>query len=468
MAINPLIALQGRPVEVPNITGARMAMAHADLYEQQAAKAKQDAQNEAELNQALMSTGGQITPEFVQGVAAKNPKVGGALQQLLSRQAQDKLAQEKATNEAAKSKAELKGQEIKNEQERMQAFGNIANDILTRVQGVTDPAVKRSILRNGVVVAIRQGLLDDDQAGSMLDAANELTPEVEQFLTAVRGASLTPDKQQAMTLAQAEEARKAEAEARAKRKFEATIKGDTVDPNTGLTPYQTAQIEQGKQTGDMRNFKEATTNPEFDAFLTKEANRRAPRTTVNVNSGGGDDTAAMIQAITDNPELFNDLPPTERVKLIPALAKAGFTFPEKPMSGEAAKVYSVAETVIKDFQDLRGIIAEWPRLSAAGMLTGLSPTLSRLRDNASDKIGRLRSGGAITETEEKRFLNQIARIMDVVTGDPASALNSLDSMMREAQIVLNKLRPNPPKGKGGDGGSAQRVMKFNPATGRLE
>jgi hypothetical protein len=113
----------------------------------------------------------------------------------------------------------------------------------------------------------------------------------------------------------------------------------------------------------------------------------------------------------------------------------------KGMSQESAKVYSIAETVLPEIEILKKALQESPRQSVAGILSGWDTNLSRVVDNVADKIGRLRSGGAINKDEAERFKAQIVRAMDLRSGDPGPAIDALTRIAEEANTIRTKMTP---------------------------
>jgi len=113
----------------------------------------------------------------------------------------------------------------------------------------------------------------------------------------------------------------------------------------------------------------------------------------------------------------------------------------KPLGADAAKTYSIVKSVIPEAEELKSRIKADKRGAVLGMLTGMDPDISRLVDQVADKVGRLRSGGAINKDEEERFKAQVVRIVDVFSDDPTAMLNALDRLIAEAVTVAQQIRP---------------------------
>lgn len=113
----------------------------------------------------------------------------------------------------------------------------------------------------------------------------------------------------------------------------------------------------------------------------------------------------------------------------------------KPLSGEAAKVLSVAQTVVPEVEQLKEAFSKDYQRSVRGIVSGTDRRLVKLVDQVADKVGRLRSGGAINKDEEARFKRQIASLPDLAFGDPQNAIQALDGIITEAQQVAGSIRP---------------------------
>lgn len=123
-----------------------------------------------------------------------------------------------------------------------------------------------------------------------------------------------------------------------------------------------------------------------------------------------------------------------------ASAPAKPTDQNKPLSGDAAKVLTIAQTMVPEIQRLKEAFNNDYKGAILGISTGTNRELSKLVDNIADKIGRLRSGGAINKDEEARFKNQIVSLKDLAFGDSAGAIKALDALITEANSVASGIR----------------------------
>lgn len=120
--------------------------------------------------------------------------------------------------------------------------------------------------------------------------------------------------------------------------------------------------------------------------------------------------------------------------------------PPKSLSAEASKLSSITKTVQGEIETLMGFYEQNYKKSVAGIVTGTDRELVKLADQIADKIGRLRSGGAINKEEEARFMRQIASKADLLFGDKESALRALEGYLNEAKQVSDSIQPTQTSG----------------------
>jgi len=115
----------------------------------------------------------------------------------------------------------------------------------------------------------------------------------------------------------------------------------------------------------------------------------------------------------------------------------------KNLSGDAAKVLSISSTLPKDIQRIQEIMSEIGYEKAVlAYKTGTNRELVKLIDNAADKVGRLRSGGAINKEEEKRFKSQFVSTSDLFWGNQEEAFTNLQRITDESNNVARYMDPD--------------------------
>jgi len=133
----------------------------------------------------------------------------------------------------------------------------------------------------------------------------------------------------------------------------------------------------------------------------------------------------------------------------------------KPLSGEAAKILSIATTIVPEINQLKVAFEKDYRGSVAGIISGTNRELVKLVDQVADKVGRLRSGGAINKDEEARFKRQISSDMDLAFGDSTTAIAALDGLITEANMVVNSVDPSGSRNVGDFGQSQTTLPALN-------
>lgn len=138
------------------------------------------------------------------------------------------------------------------------------------------------------------------------------------------------------------------------------------------------------------------------------------------------------------------LSPTEAASLgVPYGTTQAQAYGQNPskMSGDAAKVSAIASTMIPEINTLKQRFTQNYKGALTGLLTGTDRELVKLVDQIADKVGRLRSGGAVNADEEARFKRQIASFMDLPFGNGQQAIEALDGLINEAQQVSSSVNP---------------------------
>lgn len=121
----------------------------------------------------------------------------------------------------------------------------------------------------------------------------------------------------------------------------------------------------------------------------------------------------------------------------------------KPLSGEASKVLAIASTMQPEIDALAEALQTGGRAAIMGIKTRYNMPLTRLAESVADKVGRLRSGGAINKEEEARFMRQIVSFADLRDPSASGAVEALARLRKEAEAVARGVNPHmvqPPAG----------------------
>lgn len=148
------------------------------------------------------------------------------------------------------------------------------------------------------------------------------------------------------------------------------------------------------------------------------------------------------------------LTPTEAAALgVPYGTTQAQAYGQTPskLSGDAAKVQAIAQTMVPEINTLKQRFGFNPQTgqvdqgaykrALTGYLTGTDRELVKLVDQIADKVGRLRSGGAVNADEEERFKRQIASFLDLPFGSASQAITALDGLSNEATQVSQSVNP---------------------------
>jgi len=112
-----------------------------------------------------------------------------------------------------------------------------------------------------------------------------------------------------------------------------------------------------------------------------------------------------------------------------------------PYGVEAAKNLSLAEGLQKNIKTLQDAIRKDGR-NAVLMMNIKGTTLNNAVTNASDQLGRLRSGAAVTDAEAKRFSQLMGGSLRNLV-KPDIAIKSMDQLSSEAQGIIGRLAKAP-------------------------
>lgn len=204
----------------------------------------------------------------------------------------------------------------------------------------------------------------------------------------------------------------------------------------GITPEAEQELESG-MVGEYqfyeRQERAAGREPlSFDEYQTRDANRKLRAASAAGGRVGGD----LTKLLSVEEALKLGVPYGTTKGQAVGLYVSG-------ASGEAAKLRGIVNTLPSEIEQLRSILTGAGRVKMAEILSGADAATGRLIDQVADKVGRLRSGGAINKDEENRFKAQLLRKADLITGNTASALNALNGLEQEASQVAQGIRVPP-------------------------
>lgn len=145
-----------------------------------------------------------------------------------------------------------------------------------------------------------------------------------------------------------------------------------------------------------------------------------------MSGGSGVGSGGLVDSIVANPGLFNNLTPSIQASIIPALSAAGFKFPRK-LTGAQATAQQNGQSALQALQtvEANAFDADGSVNTSALMFaeTGLGG-LAAARREIIDVISRIRTGAALTASEEAFYKKQAPRAVD----DTATARQKMNQL----------------------------------------
>jgi hypothetical protein len=197
------------------------------------------------------------------------------------------------------------------------------------------------------------------------------------------------------------------------------------DATTGLTPNETARLEQQRLADAALAADRQADNIRQNAQLAiAQQNLKLAQ-----QKAGGDrqESSALADVVIKNPELYDQLTPTEKGRIAPVLDEKGFSGFGKPMSETAIKQVSSADSALGALDSLEAYLMEHKEdLGPISGLAALNPYSSAKEVQAklkleAQKIGKQLEGGVLRKEDERKY----AEILSKITDTPETALFKL-------------------------------------------
>ena len=444
MAINPLISMGVRVPDFDN-TDRRLKRAHADLYEGQAKREAQRAEEEAATNEALKQIPANFGQTDVDDMMRTKPQVAMGMQKMLHQRGADKIAAEKASYEAEEAKLKSSSAKFKQSREQLAAWTALTD-------GVTDESSFYRALRMG----LDQGL-PMDSVRQMVDRGYN-PEEVKQFSSQMRTAKERIDLEEAL------ETKAFQAKKRPLELLDAENKakeGTRTGPNNE-TPKETA--ERNAPTAKEKDFKTfyadylaAKGIPDsgqarFEARKEFDMPKRAPVPGVDLPlpaavvaqrkdiassgraaAGSVDvgDNDPMVMAVLKDPLALDNLTPTERTRITPALSRLGFDQFGKPLSNGAIDKMAETSAAVASLQDLRKTLQENEEfIGPIAGFAAINPYSSAKQAQAKinlvrQRVGKALEGGVLRKEDEEKY----KLILSTLNDTPETAIAKVDGLI---------------------------------------
>jgi len=173
----------------------------------------------------------------------------------------------------------------------------------------------------------------------------------------------------------------------------------------------------------------------FDEWQTRDANRRAPRTSSAASSRSG-----LVEAVIANPQLYDELTPTAKTAIAPELSKLGFEGFGKTLPASAVAKIAESKSAIASLVDLRKVLQEnsqyigpvagfqalWPYSEARQAQAKI--------DLVKQRVGKALEGGVLRKEDEEKY----KRILATLNDTPETAISKVDGLIQtlESDMAL--------------------------------
>lgn len=161
-------------------------------------------------------------------------------------------------------------------------------------------------------------------------------------------------------------------------------------------------------------------------------------------SGGSSAASELVNAVLQNPELFNQLTPSDKAKVIPALNAAGFTGFGKALSDTAIKQISDSQIALSALDDLRStILGNEQYIGPISGLQALNPYSEARKvqaevDRVRQRVGKALEGGVLRKEDEDKY----KKILATITDTPETAISKIDSLIKDVNRDIETYTTN--------------------------
>ena len=164
----------------------------------------------------------------------------------------------------------------------------------------------------------------------------------------------------------------------------------------------------------------------FDEYQTRDANRKAKAAGMGVDASD-----PLVNAVIDNPELWNQMTSTEKARIAPTLNSLGFSAFGKPLSDTAIKEITQSETAVEQLNELKKIVEENPEY--IGPISGLqslwpwseAKQVQAKIDLVKQMVGKSLEGGVLRKEDEEKYKKILATMFDT----PETAMSKINGLI---------------------------------------
>ena len=363
--------------------------------------------------------GGKITPQVAAEVSTIDPTAGMEVTKFLGEQEEQEA---KGRREARLAESAALDLNLKK---------------LSHVGGVLNTVKDEPSMHRAVGDLLSREMIPRDLAMHYLNQpwTSDLQAEIRQAVESTKTTEQQLKDQLARSKAEqeAEEAQRKAAlhpAAIAKAKFDAQRAQQVVEGTQPITAEQRATIERQSAT--------AAETGRHNVAMETAAMVRARRTGAGGGAAGGDN-AALVQAIIDNPNIYDSLTPSKKTAIATDLAAAGFSGFGKQLSGTEIKEISNSKAAVKSLEDLRDVLKENEQY--IGPLRGLqrlNPYSDARKAQAKidlvrQRVGKALEGGVLRKEDEEKY----KRILATLNDTPETAVAKIDGLVQTLQSDLD-------------------------------
>lgn len=183
-------------------------------------------------------------------------------------------------------------------------------------------------------------------------------------------------------------------------------------------------------------------------------------------SGGAAASDSMVQAVMANPQLFQQLTPTQRTALIPQLQAAGFQGFGKDAAAMDIRKVGEIQSAIDEVADLRkamkdggeyvGPIAGWNTVNPWSGARALQAKVDAVRQ----RVGKALEGGVLRKEDEEKY----KRILPTMFDTPATVEYKINELEKSLKNDMGNIQ----KAQQGVGRRAPQMGGAAPAGGGID
>ncbi len=212
------------------------------------------------------------------------------------------------------------------------------------------------------------------------------------------------------------------------------------NPVTGKVSFETLDLPMDippnyttfQKIGDSKSGESLIAIPDNwngDMSQVKTVASTHPASTSGTSSSG---LSPLAQSVFDNPELFNQITPTQKAAIAPELARSGFNAFGKPLSDTAITAINQTDFALTSLNDLRAKIqGNTDKLGPIMGFAALNPysdarQLQADVDRVRQTVGKALEGGVLRKEDEEKYKKILATLNDT----PDTAIYKIDELIK--------------------------------------